>query len=253
MSGSPCPDHSGRTHGHIVGPARLSISCSLRRIGRGVRRGPARAKLPDLATRAHPRSLQDPGCRAIQSLGFPRDVPEDRRGEVKTLLARVVQAHLAGARGSPGAWPTLRSRDRPGPWAFHGRKLGKPGSDAVSGTCGPAAPSGAAPPASDSVRRTEDGVPGTVCGSRWPVAKCKVAMGSDQGHHDAAPESDRGTCADCGERPPPTSSDHSLLSVRFGWRLQLHESPDGTKVPVWRCRSCWLKFKEASGRQTSGR
>ena len=55
-------------------------------------------------------------------------------------------------------------------------------------------------------------------------------------------------CIDCSAPAPETAqSDSTLISTRYGWRLSLNKSLDGTRVPIWRCPACWAAFR---GRQT---
>jgi hypothetical protein len=65
--------------------------------------------------------------------------------------------------------------------------------------------------------------------------------------------SDRQTCVDCQKPSPETDTNYTLISAQYGWRLHRATRPDGTHVMEWRCPSCWVKFKEASGAPPSSR
>jgi hypothetical protein len=49
------------------------------------------------------------------------------------------------------------------------------------------------------------------------------------------------TCSDCGATAPETTTNYTLISSTFGWRL----TREGTdRVARWRCPACWRAFKE---------
>jgi hypothetical protein len=50
-------------------------------------------------------------------------------------------------------------------------------------------------------------------------------------------------CIDCELEAPETSTDYTLISTQFGWRLQRRVLPAGTVVLEWRCPECWKRFK----------
>jgi hypothetical protein len=50
-------------------------------------------------------------------------------------------------------------------------------------------------------------------------------------------------CVDCSAKAPPTETNYTLISSRYGWRLSLQSNPDGRRVSVWRCPSCWDRFR----------
>jgi len=54
-------------------------------------------------------------------------------------------------------------------------------------------------------------------------------------------------CIDCGSESPPTETNYTLISSRYGWRLSLEKRPDGRRVSVWRCPLCWDRHR---GRQS---
>jgi hypothetical protein len=64
-----------------------------------------------------------------------------------------------------------------------------------------------------------------------------------ESEEEKAASSERASCADCGMQSPPTSTDSTLISAQFGWRLVQRRLPDGRRSPVWRCPYCWRKFK----------
>ena len=51
------------------------------------------------------------------------------------------------------------------------------------------------------------------------------------------------TCADCGQQPPATETNYTLISARHGWRLSRSVEPSGVKVMKWRCPDCWRKHR----------
>jgi hypothetical protein len=58
---------------------------------------------------------------------------------------------------------------------------------------------------------------------------------------------ERQTCVDCGARSPPTETNYTLISARFGWRLARSIRADGTLLIEWRCPTCWDKYKAVRG------
>jgi hypothetical protein len=57
-------------------------------------------------------------------------------------------------------------------------------------------------------------------------------------------------CHDCGIISPETETSYTLISSRYGWRLEL--VPDlvsGQKISIWRCPDCWRnrRAKRESG------
>jgi hypothetical protein len=59
----------------------------------------------------------------------------------------------------------------------------------------------------------------------------------------ATPLEGRQTCADCGEQPPATETNYTLISARHGWRLSRSVDETGQKVMKWRCPECWKKYR----------
>ncbi len=50
-------------------------------------------------------------------------------------------------------------------------------------------------------------------------------------------------CIDCGQPAPETSTDYTLISTQFGWRLQRRVLPGGGVALEWRCAECWKLYK----------
>jgi len=53
----------------------------------------------------------------------------------------------------------------------------------------------------------------------------------------------RQLCADCGQQPPATETNYTLISARHGWRLSRSVDENGQKVMRWRCPECWKKYR----------
>jgi hypothetical protein len=60
---------------------------------------------------------------------------------------------------------------------------------------------------------------------------------------ESAPVSDRDLpkCVDCEKTAPPTGTNYTLISSRFGWRLTRTEARSGRKVMEWRCPACYAR------------
>ena len=52
----------------------------------------------------------------------------------------------------------------------------------------------------------------------------------------------RPVCADCGMKPPETSTNYTLIS-RTGWRLTRQKGADGSVVAEWHCSKCWARHR----------
>jgi len=63
---------------------------------------------------------------------------------------------------------------------------------------------------------------------------------------DERDESSGATCVDCGARPPPTETNYTLISSRYGWRLTRAIDSDGNRMMEWRCPRCWLRHRGRS-------
>ena len=50
-------------------------------------------------------------------------------------------------------------------------------------------------------------------------------------------------CVDCAARSPDVETEYTLISSRFGWRLNRRVARDGAVVLEWRCPTCWARFK----------
>jgi hypothetical protein len=53
-------------------------------------------------------------------------------------------------------------------------------------------------------------------------------------------------CVECHAEAPKTTTNYTLISARFGWRLRV-EQRDGRRHTIWRCPGCWQRFKHRSG------
>jgi hypothetical protein len=53
------------------------------------------------------------------------------------------------------------------------------------------------------------------------------------------------TCVDCGVAAPETDTAYTLISARFGWRLQYAVDAAGRRLPEWRCGECYRRAKAA--------
>lgn len=68
-------------------------------------------------------------------------------------------------------------------------------------------------------------------------------MGLD---YDDEDDEFRRQCGDCKEWSPPTRTQHTLISSRYGWRLAREVQPDGTTQLVWRCPNCHAKRRAST-------
>lgn len=50
-------------------------------------------------------------------------------------------------------------------------------------------------------------------------------------------------CCGCGKVSPPTPTDYSLISPRYGWRLLRKKNPDESYLFEWYCPKCWAVLK----------
>jgi DNA-directed RNA polymerase subunit RPC12/RpoP len=50
-------------------------------------------------------------------------------------------------------------------------------------------------------------------------------------------------CVDCGQQPPATETNYTLISARHGWRLSRTVDEKGQRAMKWRCPECWRKFR----------
>ena len=51
-------------------------------------------------------------------------------------------------------------------------------------------------------------------------------------------------CADCKTSSPITETNYTLISSRYGWRLERVQTEDGFFRTYWRCPTCWAKYKQ---------
>jgi hypothetical protein len=58
----------------------------------------------------------------------------------------------------------------------------------------------------------------------------------------------RHRCVDCKSDSPPTNTDFTLISTRFGWRLHRErDAVTGRWNFEWRCPKCWEAFRGRQG------
>jgi hypothetical protein len=53
-----------------------------------------------------------------------------------------------------------------------------------------------------------------------------------------------GSCVDCSTIMPPTDTNYTLISSRYGWRLTRTYDALGNRVLEWRCPQCWTRYRE---------
>lgn len=65
----------------------------------------------------------------------------------------------------------------------------------------------------------------------------------------SGPVSDRDLprCVDCGAVAPPTGTNYTLISSRFGWRLTRMRTLSGRSVMEWRCPTCFSRSRVKEG------
>jgi len=56
---------------------------------------------------------------------------------------------------------------------------------------------------------------------------------------------ERQRCVQCAALAPPTDTNYTLISAKFGWRLSREVRADGTLLMEWRCPTCWEQYKSA--------
>ena len=66
------------------------------------------------------------------------------------------------------------------------------------------------------------------------------------------PTNERPICVGCSTLAPETTSNHTLISARFGWRLTRSKLPDGEWKFEWRCAKCWREHKATMPPSASG-
>jgi hypothetical protein len=68
-------------------------------------------------------------------------------------------------------------------------------------------------------------------------------MAKNEATAESPPVSDRDMpkCVDCAKIAPPTGTNYTLISSRFGWRLTRSELDSGRKVMEWRCPACYAR------------
>lgn len=50
-------------------------------------------------------------------------------------------------------------------------------------------------------------------------------------------------CVDCRAWSPKTQTVHTLISSKYGWRLQRARDASGGVAYEWRCPTCWQAMK----------
>ena len=60
-------------------------------------------------------------------------------------------------------------------------------------------------------------------------------------------ETEAEVCVDCGKHAPPTDTNYTLISQRYGWRLLRERLANNDYRVEWRCPECWRAYKEARG------
>jgi hypothetical protein len=63
---------------------------------------------------------------------------------------------------------------------------------------------------------------------------------------DGGGEGPQPRCFDCKTLAPRTQTAHTLISVRYGWRLRRWQDGDGTWRLEWRCPPCAAANRAAS-------
>jgi hypothetical protein len=58
-------------------------------------------------------------------------------------------------------------------------------------------------------------------------------------------------CTLCGARSPETTTDYTLISAKFGWRLTRTKTAEGGYSLQWFCPKCWAKRKSDAGPPSS--
>jgi hypothetical protein len=61
---------------------------------------------------------------------------------------------------------------------------------------------------------------------------------------DGPNESNRAQCVDCRAISPPTSTNYTLISAQYGWRLAPRVLADGRREMEWRCPACWARARK---------
>ncbi len=66
-----------------------------------------------------------------------------------------------------------------------------------------------------------------------PVDLCEPPSVSEKGE----------ICVGCRKASPPTETNYTLISPKYGWRLSREKRADGTWDVEWRCPDCWRERK----------
>jgi hypothetical protein len=62
-----------------------------------------------------------------------------------------------------------------------------------------------------------------------------------------APKENAKVCVGCRAVAPPTDSEHTLISMRHGWRVSRATDAKGRAGIEWRCPQCWAEFRAKGG------
>ena len=60
---------------------------------------------------------------------------------------------------------------------------------------------------------------------------------------DDSPPAPTRVCMDCASCAPPTDTNFTLISAKFGWRLTRTVDANGRASINWRCPACWERHK----------
>ena len=52
------------------------------------------------------------------------------------------------------------------------------------------------------------------------------------------------SCVVCGLAAPETTTEYTLISSRYGWRLLRRRDASGNYVFEWRCPPCWSRYRQ---------
>jgi hypothetical protein len=73
-----------------------------------------------------------------------------------------------------------------------------------------------------------------------------LGLAKRQGMMSMHQVADSRACCDCGLPSPNTETSYTLISSRYGWRLEIVVVPGtGKRRSLWRCPSCWKNRKGA--------
>jgi hypothetical protein len=70
-----------------------------------------------------------------------------------------------------------------------------------------------------------------------------MGMSNKRDADDLPPTTNSKICVGCGTVAPPTDSEHTLISMKHGWRVSRAVDGKGRSGMVWRCPTCWTEFR----------